>query len=60
MEKQGELEAPSNYNYGTWMKNATQRAEKSLKMHVQNVVMPGTDIVTDPVTQLTNECLDRR
>ena len=60
MEKQKELEALSNYSCGIWIKNAISKAEKSLKVHAQNVAMPGTDIVIDPVTQLTNELLDHR
>ena len=42
------------------MKNAISKAEKSLKVHAQNVVMSGTVTVTDLVIQLTNELLDRR
>ena len=60
MEKQKELEAPSNYSCGIWTKNVISKAGKSLKVHARNVAMPGTDIVTDLVTQLTNEFLDRR
>ena len=60
MEKPNELEAPSNYSFGIWMKNAISKAGKSLKVHARNVAMPGTDIVTDLVTQLTNEYLAHR
>ena len=60
MEKQSELEAPSNYNYGTWIRNAISKEKKSLKVHAPNAAMPGTAIATDLVTQLTNECLVHR
>ena len=53
--KPNELELPSNFNCGIWTKNVISKARKSLKAHAPSVAMPGTVIVTDPVTQLTNE-----
>ena len=41
------------------MKNVTLREEKSLKVHVPNVAIPGTNIVTDQVIQLINEYANR-